>query len=155
MSQPGTKMSDAAPAAVDLDGLIDFYQTLRPETIPGFARFYAEDAYFRDPFNEVRGLMAIERIFTHLFRQVGEPRFVVLERVADAGGACLIWEFYYRVRLWGRGETQVMRGATHLRFAADGRVAWHRDYWDAAEELYAHLPAVGPLMRGLKRLLAA
>jgi hypothetical protein len=44
-----------------------------------------------------------------------------------------------------------VRGATHLRFDAQGRVILHRDYWDAAEELYAKLPLIGWLMRGLQR----
>lgn len=34
---------------------------------------------------------------------------------------------------------------------ADGRIAQHRDDWDAAEELYEKLPAIGALMRWLKR----
>ena len=33
----------------------------------------------------------------------------------------------------------------NLRFAPDGRIALHRDYWDAAEELYEKLPLVGAL----------
>ena len=32
----------------------------------------------------------------------------------------------------------------------DGRIALHRDYWDAAEELYEKLPVLGVLMRWLK-----
>jgi len=41
--------------------------------------------------------------------------------------------------------------------AADGRgkVVAHRDYWDAAEELYAKLPLLGPLVRLLGRRFAA
>jgi hypothetical protein len=31
------------------------------------------------------------------------------------------------------------------------RVAVHRDYWDAAEELYEKLPVVGGVMRWLKK----
>ncbi len=31
------------------------------------------------------------------------------------------------------------------------RIAMHRDWWDAAEELYEKLPVVGALMRWLKR----
>ena len=46
---------------------------------------------------------------------------------------------------------QTIRGATHLRFAADGRVNLHRDYWDAAEELYEKLPVLGGVMRFLKQ----
>jgi steroid Delta-isomerase len=42
-------------------------------------------------------------------------------------------------------------GASQLRFAPDGRIAYHRDYWDAAEELYAKLPVIGTLMRFLQR----
>ena len=36
-----------------------------------------------------------------------------------------------------------------------GRVAEHRDYWDAAGELYARLPLIGPPMRLLLRMGAA
>ena len=143
---------DATP---DLDRLIAFYHDLTPESIARFPEFYSADAYFKDPFNEVRGVEAIQRIFRHMFQQVETPRFVVTERVADANGVMLVWEFCYRVRLWGRGETQVMRGVSHLRFAADGKVNYHRDYWDAAEELYMKLPAIGSLMRGLRKMLAA
>ena len=140
---------------MNLDPLIRFYHGLSIESLAHFPEFYSEDAYFKDPFNEVRGVAAVQRIFTHMFDQVGEPRFVVTGRVVDEGGAMLIWEFYFRVRLWGRGETQVMRGVSHLKFAADGKVDYHRDYWDTGEELYMKLPALGTLMRGLRRTLAA
>jgi hypothetical protein len=138
-----------------LDALIAFYETLSPEQVRQFSAHYASDAYFKDPFNEVRGLAAIERIFTHMFRQVAEPRFCIIERVVDENGAMLVWEFHYRVRLWGRGEAQLMRGVSHLKFNAEGKVIWHRDYWDAAEELYAKLPGIGCIMRRLKKALAA
>lgn len=140
---------------MSLDALIRFYQELSPASVERFGEFYSEQAYFKDPFNEVRGVPAIQRIFSHMFGQVAEPRFVITERVADTGGVVLVWEFHYRVRRWGRGQAQVMRGVSHLRFAADGKVEYHRDYWDTAEELYMKLPALGSLMRGLRRLLAA
>ena len=44
-----------------------------------------------------------------------------------------------------------IHGTSHIRFAADGRVQYHRDYWDAAGELYEQLPLVGLLMRFLKK----
>ena len=37
--------------------------------------------------------------------------------------------------------------------AADGRVAYHRDYWDAAEEVYEKIPLLGGLLRWIKRRL--
>jgi hypothetical protein len=35
-----------------------------------------------------------------------------------------------------------------------GLIVLHRDYWDAAEELYEKLPVVGALMRWLRRRAA-
>lgn len=140
---------------MNLDPLIDFYNKFSPASVERFAEFYSADAYFKDPFNEVRGIAAIQRIFRHMFEQVGEPRFVVTERVADAQGAMLVWEFNFRVRLLGRGQAMVMRGVSHLRFDAEGKVNYHRDYWDTGEELYMKLPGLGTLMRGLRRALSA
>ena len=113
-------------------------------------------AVVNEPYSSTVRVAPIERIFAHLFKQVSEPRFVVLERVVAENGALLVWEMHYRLPLWwGKGEMQVIRGASHLRFDAHGKVVWHRDYWDAAEELYAQLPGVGWLMRLMKRKLAA
>jgi hypothetical protein len=140
---------------MNLDALIDFFHGLSPESVVRFSEFYSADAYFKDPFNEVRGVAAVQHIFTHMFGQVGEPRFIVTEKVVDDGGAMLIWTFTFRPAHRGKGETQVIRGVSHLKFDAAGKVSYHRDYWDAAEELYVKLPVLGLLMRGLRRALAA
>ena len=140
---------------MSLASLIQFYHELSPESVARFPEFYSANAYFKDPFNEVRGLAPIQRIFTHMFTQVGEPRFVVTESIVAENGAMLIWEFNFQLKLWGKRQTQIMRGVSHLRFAADGKVNFHRDYWDTGEELYMKLPAIGTLMRGLRRVMAA
>lgn len=137
-----------------LDELIAWYQNLCPETVADAARHYAADAQFKDPFNEVRGFAAIERIFRHMFVQVDAPRFVVTARFAGEDGAMLLWEFHFRTRGIG-AQALCVKGASHLRFDAAGRVAEHRDYWDAASELYARLPLIGAPMRLLLRLGAA
>ena len=140
---------------MNLDDLIEFFHDLTPESVARFPEFYSADAYFKDPFNEVRGVAAIQRIFAHMFEQVGEPRFIVTEKVVDDGGATLMWTFSFRSVRRAGGETQVIRGVSHLKFDAAGKVSYHRDYWDAAEELYMKLPVLGMLMRGLRRVLAA
>ena len=133
---------------MNLDALIRYYQELTPESLTRFPEFYTEDVWFKDPFNEVRGIAAIQRIFAHMFAKLTDPRFVVTERLADENSAMLVWELRY-------GKAQRIRGVSHLRFAADGRVAYHRDYWDATEELYSKLPVIGALMRILRRALSA
>lgn len=139
---------------MQIERLINFYQQLTPTSVGQFGDFYAQDAYFKDPFNEVRGIDAIRRIFEHMFRQVAEPRFFVTEKVVDPGGAMLVWELHFKMG-WPRATAHVMRGVSHLKFDAEGKVTYHRDYWDTAEELYMKLPGLGFLMRGLRRAISA
>ncbi|WP_371324408.1 nuclear transport factor 2 family protein [Dechloromonas sp. ZY10] len=138
-----------------LQDLIDFYETLSPESLPRLAEFYAPDARFKDPFNDVQGLPAIIGIFRHMYAQVDAPRFHVLERFVGDDQAMLLWEFSWQPRsAWGGGGRWSFRGSTHLRLTA-GRVSEHRDYWDPGEELLLKLPILGCLWRGFRRLLAA
>jgi steroid delta-isomerase len=85
-----------------------------------------------------------------MYRALESPRFVVRDAVAEGDQAFLTWEFWFRFRRFERGAEHCVRGGSHLVFAADGRIALHRDYWDAAE-LYEKLPGVGALVRWLKR----
>ena len=136
----------------DPEPLIRWYETLSPETLDELPRFYAADAEFKDPFNEVRGADSIKQIFRHMFSQVAEPRFAVGSRFHGDDGVMLLWDFHFRTRAPLPPKAMTARGATHLRFDAAGKVILHRDYWDAAEELYAKLPLIGLMMRGLQRM---
>ena len=124
-----------------------YFEQLTPAALARLKALYADDATFKDPFNEVRGVDAIRAIFEHMYRTVQAPRFVVTRAVTESDDAFLTWDFHFTAR----GRSLTVRGATHLRFAPDGRVAMHRDYWDAAEELYEKLPLLGALMRWLRR----
>lgn len=131
--------------------LVRLYEELAPEHLAGLGAYYAPDACFKDPFNEVRGVPAITRIFEHMFASLQDPRFVVTQKLVQDDRAFLEWEFRFRLRRWRPEVEQCIRGASSLRFDAQGRVAHHRDYWDAAEELYEKLPLLGALMRWLRR----
>lgn len=128
-----------------------FFETLTPQSLAQIGALYADDARFKDPFNDVRGHDAIVRIFGHMFASLHEPRFVVTQRIVDGAQVFLVWEFRFRFQRFARDTEQVIQGGSHLQLADDGRIAEHRDYWDAAEELYEKLPALGALMRWLKR----
>lgn len=130
--------------------IVALFEQLVPADLARLHLYYAPDARFKDPFNDVQGVPAIEGVFAHMFDALDQPRFVVHEALADGDQCFLTWDFRFRFRRGDRA-LQTVRGATHLRFDAQGRVALHRDYWDAAEELYEKLPLLGALMRWLRR----
>ena len=128
-----------------------YFETLTPQSVSLIGAFYSPEARFKDPFNEVQGIPAITRIFEHMFTALDGPRFVVTQQIVDGPQVFLVWEFHFRFRRFDTVTPQVVRGGSHLRLAPDGRILDHRDYWDAAEELYEKLPVVGALMRWLKQ----
>jgi len=134
-----------------VERIVDFFETLTPHSVARLGEIYADDAYFKDPFNEVRGIPAIRRVFDHMHVNLHDPHFVVTASVADGAQVFLTWEFRFRFKKYSPQREQVIRGASQLWLAADGRIRSHRDYWDAAEELYERLPVVGALMRWLKQ----
>ncbi len=137
--------------SVPLVRLVDYWQTLTPATVDAISTIYVEDAYFRDPFNEVTGIEKIRHIFADMFVRLDAPTFTITETIEEPHGALLIWDFTFRIKTLKPEMNRRIHGTSHIRFAPDGRVQTHRDYWDAAGELYEQLPLVGALMRFLKK----
>ncbi len=134
--------------------VVAFFEHIAPEDVARIGEIYAADAYFRDPFNEVRGVAAIARVYAHMFEQLDECRFVITDTVVEVDSALLVWVFTFRIRRWRRARHRLFTVLRTSNSLLDGKVGYHRDYWDAAEELYAKLPFIGPVLRFLRRKLA-
>ena len=146
-------MTDGAHPGIAAQRARAFFERIAPADVARLDAIYADDAFFQDPFSAVAGISAIRDVYARMFDTLDDVRFRIVDVVADGSGAMLTWDMTYRVKRWRPHEVQRIHGASHLRFAPDGRIAYHRDYWDAANELYAKLPVVGALMRFLKRRL--
>ncbi len=130
--------------------LVERFEALAPADLQRLDEVYTADAHFVDPFHDVRGVDAVAAIFARMFASLDAPRFVVHDIAVDGDHCWLTWDFHFRPKRFAR-TAQTIHGASHLRLSADGRIAEHRDYWDAAGQLYAKLPALGALMRWLAR----
>lgn len=132
--------------------IVAYFQTLSPATLAAIDGIYTEQARFRDPFQAVQGSARIRQVYDHMFRTLRSPRFIVHTALGNGTDAFLTWELVFESPRMPDGLWRV-QGASHLRLAADGRIADHRDYWDPAEELYEKTPVLGGLMRLIKRRL--
>jgi len=137
-----------------LDALCVYFEKLSANNLDELDTYYAADARFKDPFHEVAGVAAIRAILHHTFDKLPGACFRVTRRFpGEEGHAVILWEMDFTMPVTRQPTT--IRGATHLTFATDGNVTLHRDYWDAAEELYGRLPVLKWLMRALARQAAA
>ncbi|MTW11155.1 nuclear transport factor 2 family protein [Pseudoduganella eburnea] len=135
----------------NLDKLLGWYANLTPESVQRVREFYAPDARFRDPFNDVCGAEAIEQIFDHMFEVTENPRFIIKDRMSQDDQGFATWLFDFDLR----GKHYTVEGSSHIWFGPDGLVTVHRDYWDAAEELFEKLPLIGKLVHFLRGKFSA
>jgi hypothetical protein len=131
--------------------IAQLFEELQPQSVAQLKNFYSPTALFKDPFNQVQGIDAIEQIFLHMYASLENPRFVITAQVVDGSQAFLNWDFKFRFKRFDTTTEQVVKGTTHLVLDDQLRITLHRDYWDTAEELYEKLPWVGGLMRWLKK----
>lgn len=132
---------------MQLEKLFTWYSTLTAESVQQAVEFYHVEAFFKDPFNEVRGVGAIMQIFDHMFKATETPRFILHDHIMQGKQAFVSWTFEFKLK----GKNYSVVGASHLKFDELGLITEHRDYWDAAEELFQKLPLVGGPIRWLRR----
>lgn len=130
--------------------IVKLFEQLTPADVDRLGEFYAPQARFKDSFNEVQGVAPIQAVFRHMYTALHEPRFVVHDIIVQGDQCFLSWDFVFRFKRY-RAGVQTVRGGSQLQLDASGLITLHRDYWDAAEELYEKLPLVGSLMRWLKK----
>ena len=144
-------MTDLAESA---RAYVRFYEALRPESVGDLSRVATDDIRFHDPFNDVHGCQAYAHILRKMFDAVPDIRFTV-SHIALDGETCFIrWRSIGTLRAMG-AMPWIVEGMSELKFAPDGRVREHVDYWDAAAQFYERLPIIGPLLRFIRRRVAS
>jgi len=139
--------------SADLEAFCAFFNKLDKTCTETLTEVYTDDVDFTDPLHHIKGRRALEGYFRTLYDNVTSCRFTFHERVCHDESAFVTWTMHLvHPRLDGGREVNV-EGCSHLRFAPDGRVAQHRDYFDAGAMLYERLPLLGGMVRWVKRQL--
>jgi len=128
---------------------------LNKDNLERLDQLYSEDALFCDPLHEVRGLANMRRYFAEMYANVSELRFDFygFDQTRDGEGY-LRWTMGYRHPRLAKGQLIRVEGCSHLQWNTSGKVYRHRDYFDAGNLLYEHLPILGRVIAWLKRRLA-
>ncbi|MEQ9444927.1 MAG: nuclear transport factor 2 family protein [Rhodospirillaceae bacterium] len=147
-------IDEPASRPFSADAYVAFYENLTPETLQDLAKVAHEDIRFKDPFNDVVGIKAYSNVLADMFRVTPDISFEVLHRAYDQDVCFLRWNCQATVKALGKSSWKV-QGMSELRFASDGRVVAHFDYWDASTQFYNRLPVVGWLIRLIRRRVAA
>ncbi|MEM7654062.1 MAG: nuclear transport factor 2 family protein [Pseudomonadota bacterium] len=134
-----------------------FWTDLTPDGVSGVGSVTTEDVRFRDPFNDVRGHAAFERILNHMFETTIDPRFSIRDTAIGENAAYLRWDMSFtpKSKLGQTTGQWSFTGMSELIFTPDGLVRAHIDHWDSGTQFYARFPLIGFLVRRVRSLASA
>jgi predicted ester cyclase len=115
--------------------------------------FYAESVEFQDPVNRLSGLDALRAYYTGMYQNVKDISFDITLEVVEGDTHVICWTMTMSVDKFNGGKPIVCHGSSVLRFGADDKVVYHRDYFDMGEMLYQHVPVLGYMVKKAKEKL--
>lgn len=131
-----------------------FFETLKEEdSIEMYEKYFDSTSTFTDPFQKVKGVDAIFKIFQRMYRDLYDPIFTINEVVTQNTVAYIRWTFSFSFS--ENKKVHVFEGISRVEFSSDGKVLKHQDYWDAAEHVYEHMPLIGSVLRFIKKRIKA
>ena len=133
-----------------LNSYIVFFEQMKREDLVRLPEFFADQARFKDPFNDVTGIEQINKVFHHMFEVLDTPKFIIYEAVLESDVAYIKWNFT------GASNAKQLKlvGLSRVVFNDRGLVSEHVDYWDASEQFYMKLPVIGSILRFIRNKAA-
>lgn len=126
-----------------------FYETFSAEWLTRLDQLYAPSFELSDPFHTFTSLPPLRAYLQRLIDHVVYSQFHVEDIATGGDGSYVRWRWEWQRK--SRDPRRVLPGITHLRFAADHRITYHRDIFDAASGIYETIPVLGTALRAIKR----
>ena len=134
----------------NLKELTGWYENLKKGSLDEIDLFYDENVFFKDPFNEFKGRDKLMKAFAHMFENLENPHFVILDTIENSECVFLTWDFYLKFK--GRGHK--IHGSSHLKYNKENRIVYHRDYWDVGEEILLKIPFIKIIYSYIQKKMA-
>jgi len=151
MTTKGSATTGQAPPGHAIVGYVAALEAMRPDTVESVLALCADDIRFTDPFNDVTGRPALKAVFDDMFEKVSDLEFMVRDCHGEDRRWLLSWTYSGRL---GRLGAMTIEGMSIVELDADNLVRRHADFWDSGD-LYARIPVLGPVIRAIRRRLAA
>ena len=122
---------------------LNLFSNLTPDNINKFDDLISKDIIFVDPFNNIKGINAFKNIFYHMFENVKDPKFLILDYSINKQRVYLKWKMTF----FAFKSLQTIEGMSELLLNDVGKVISHIDYWDSLNGIFIKIPFIGYLYK--------
>lgn len=133
-----------------LERFQELFNSLDAGNLSTLSSVYSDSVKFQDPLSSVSGLDHLTRYFAGAYANVVSCQFDFGDPVIAGGKVAIPWVMRLRHKRIRRGREIRVDGMSNL-VIYNGKVTHHRDYFDAGQLLYEHLPLVGRVIRSIRK----
>jgi limonene-1,2-epoxide hydrolase len=137
-----------------LDLVLDFYNNLSQNNLTTLADLYATNVEFIDPVHHILGLDQLQQYFSHAYARLSSCHFMATAKIANQDQGCLSWVMTFTHEAIGNGKSISVHGCSVVHWNSEGKISYHRDYYDLNEMVLEHIPLLGWVTKKIKQKMA-
>ena len=137
-----------------LEHFLDFYNNLSQNNLSSLSELYAPNVEFIDPVHQMQGLEQLQQYFSHAYARLSSCEFVATTKIANQDQGCLGWLMTFTHEAIGNGKAISVHGCSVVHWNSEGKIVYHRDYYDLNEMVLQHLPVVGWVTKKIRQKMA-
>ncbi len=111
---------------------------------------YAEGAYLDDTIVTHYGPEEIKKYFLQTAETMSSFELNILDTARSGPDHYIRWEMIFSAPKLSGGSPIHSVGMSQVRFDAQGKVAFHQDFWDSGKNIYGKIPIVGGLIHTIR-----
>lgn len=106
--------------------------------------YYADDLYFRDSIQEIRGILDFTAMTERLTKRSKDLKMNLVRAVMVENDFFIEWEMTISYKKY---PSSLMYGATRLTINEQGKISEQRDYYDLWGDIFDNIPRFGKMYR--------
>ncbi len=115
--------------------------------------FYDQFVLFEDPLGTHKGIDSVRKYYENLYKNVDSIKFDFSNHVCDSNQCVSMWTMHLKAKNLNGGEPIAVIGNSFIKFDKDGKVIYHRDYFDMGEFIYERIPILKNIIKFIKNKL--
>lgn len=116
-------------------------------------KVYTEKAYLNDTLVTHHGSEEIEAYFLKTSETMKSYQVEIDDVFRSGDDHYLRWTMVFAAPALAKGEPIHSVGISQVRFASDGRVAFHQDFWDSGANIFGQAPVAGSVIHFIRKRL--
>jgi limonene-1,2-epoxide hydrolase len=106
--------------------------------------WYADNIYFRDSIQEIRGIKEFTAMTERLTQRSKDLKMSIVNAVMEENIIIMEWEMTLSFKKY---PSSVLYGSSRLTLNEEGKIAEQRDYYDLWGDIFDNIPRFGKAYR--------